>query len=153
MTLTPVRPLGHRLVIQPDTAPTQTEGGILLPETAAGLPPMSGTVIRRGDGSARDARLRAKVIARCAAILADAMVETATPGEALVMAQEEIARYLRDVTEVEPLCEVGQRVIFPMEAGHEIVLGEDAEAAVVILDEDSVLAVYDAEPQDKEVAA
>jgi hypothetical protein len=56
-----------------------------------------------------------------------------------------MARYMADIEDVPHVAEAGQRVIFPMEAGHEIVLGEDTEGAVVIVSEDSILAVYDNE--------
>ena len=144
---TPIKPIGHRIVVLPDAAPTQTESGLYIPDAHQDTPPMSGTVIRLGDGPARDVSIRARTVARCLAILDDATLEAATATEALILAKEEIGRYLRDVSEAEHICDVGQRVIFPMEAGHEIVLNEDTDQAVVIVSEDSVLAVYDAEEQ------
>lgn len=138
-----IRPIGHRVVVLPDRAPTQTASGLYLPETTD-VPPMSGIVQAVGDGLERDTRIRARTIARCLSILDDATIEAATSAEALILAKEEIGRYLRSANEQTHICEVGQRVIFPMEAGHEIVLGEDTENAVVIVAEDSILAVWDA---------
>lgn len=140
-----IRPLGHNLLVQPDTPPTTTASGILIPEAYQDTPAMSGVVLRLGDGPARDKQIRAKAIARCLSILNDATVEAGTAREAIAVAQDELARYLRDATAIESVCRVGQRIIFPMEVGHEIVLNEDTAGAVVILSEDSVLAVYDAE--------
>ena len=141
-----VKPLGHRVVVIPDKPATHTEGGILIPDAFQDMPAMSGVVHAVGDGCERDKRIRARTVARCLSILDDATIEAATPMEALLLAKEEIGRYLRDATDhTEHACEVGQRVIFPMEAGHEIVLNEDTENAVVIVSEDSILAVYDAE--------
>jgi len=146
---TPIKPIGHRIVVQPDAPVTETASGFVIPDAYADTPPMSGIVLRVGDGPARDKHIRARAIARCLAILNDATVEAASPLEALRITQDEIARYLRDASELGPVCEVGQRVIFPMEAGHEIVLNEATDESVVILSEDSVLAVYDAEPQEQ----
>ena len=142
-----VRPLGHRIVVRPDSPVTASEGGIFIPETYQDVPAMSGIVERVGDGAERDTRIRTRTIARCMAILDDAEVEAGTPSEAIALAKDELARYLRDAGEIGHVCEVGQRVIFPMEAGHEIVIGEDTENALVIVSEDSLLAVYDAEEQ------
>lgn len=138
-----IRPLGHRIVVKPDKPVTASEGGILIPEQYQDVPAMSGIVLRVGDGAARDRRIRAATIARCLAMLDDAEREAATSAEALYVARDELGRYLRDSGEMESVCAVGQRVIFPMEAGHELVLNEDTDGAVVIVGEDSILAVYD----------
>jgi len=141
-----IRPLGHRIVIRPDQPAAASQGGILIPEAYQDMPAMSGIVQAVGDGPERDKRIRARTVARCLSILDDAVIEAATPMEAILVAKEEIGRYLRDASDNSThACEVGQRVIFPMESGHEIVLNEDAEHAVVIVSEDSILAVYDAE--------
>lgn len=141
-----IRPLGHRIVIRPDQPAEASQGGILIPDAYRDMPAMSGIVQAVGDGCERDKRIRARTVARCLSILDEASIEAATPTEAILIAKEEIGRYLRDATDnAQHICEVGQRVIFPMEAGHEIVLNEDTEHAVVIVSEDSILAVYDAE--------
>lgn len=145
---TMLRPLGHKIVVKPDVEPTQTASGLYIPETSQHAPPMSGTVLRLGNGPAHDRQIRARAITRCLSILNDASIEAATPREALRIAQDEIARYLRDTSELSHVCAVGDRVIFPMDAGHEVVLDEDVEGAVVILSEDSVLAIVDAETQE-----
>jgi co-chaperonin GroES (HSP10) len=138
-----VRPLGHRLLIVPDQAVTATEGGIVIPDAYNDTPPMSGIVKSIGAGHLRDRRIRTAAIARCMRILDDAEVEAATKGEALAVAKEELGRYLRDAEDLGSIAEVGQRVIFPMEAGHEIVIGEHDESLVIVAEE-SVLAVCDA---------
>ena len=143
--MTELKPLGHRLLIRPDRPVTQTSGGILIPEQYQETPAMSGIVERIGSGHERDRRVRKAAIARCMSILDDAEVEAGTEREALVIARDEMLRYLRDSDELDSIADVGQRVIFPMEAGHEIVLDEDAGGAVVIVSEESVLAVWDVE--------
>ena len=142
--MTQIRPLGHKILVKPDRPVTQTESGLYIPEMSQDMPAMSGIVERVGSGPDRDKRIRARAIARCLCILNDAEVDAGTAREAIVVAREEIGRYLRDATEnLEHICEVGQRVIFPMEVGHEIVLGEDTDDAWIIVSEDSLLAVYD----------
>lgn len=143
-----VRPLGHRLLIVPDTLPETTDSGILIPDAYRDTPPMSGIVAQVGNGYLRDRTVRKKAIARCLSLLADAQLEAATADEAIAIAKDEMGRYLREIDALESVAAIGQRVIFPMEAGHEIVIGE-SEQALVLVSEDSVLAVYDAE----EVAA
>jgi co-chaperonin GroES (HSP10) len=138
-----VRPLGHRLLIVPDRPVTATEGGIVIPDAYNDTPPMSGIVKSVGSGHLRDRRIRKAAIARCMAILDGADIEAATRWEAMALAKERMAVYLRDAEDLESIAEVGQRVIFPMEAGHEIVIGEHEESLVIVAEE-SVLAVWDA---------
>ena len=135
-----VRPLGHKILLQPDKPVTQTESGLYIPDAYNDVPPMTGRVLRMGDGPDRDKRIRARCIARCLSILDEASVDY-QGAAAIAVAKEEIGRYLRDATEQEHICEVGDRVVFPMEAGHEIVIGEDTDGAYVIVSEDSILAV------------
>lgn len=138
-----VRPLGHRLLIVPDKPVEQTTSGILIPDAYNDTPPMSGIVQAVGSGHLRDRRIRKAAIARCMAIIDDAQVESASAAEALLLAKDEMSRYLREAEELESIANVGQRVIFPMEAGHEIVIGEHEEALVIVAEE-SILAVWDA---------
>lgn len=139
-----LKPLGHRIVIRPDKPVTATESGIYIPEIYQDMPAMSGTVERLGTGPERDKRIRARTIARCLTILDEAEADH-PPVVALAVFRDEVGRYLRDATDnTDHIAEVGQRVIFPMEAGHEIVLGERTEETRVIVSEDSILAVYDA---------
>lgn len=143
-----LRPLGHRIHVIPDAQPTQSEGGIVIPDAFADdIPPMSGTVTRVGNGPYRDQRIRQAAIARCLAILDEADVEAVSKAECVALARDEMVRYLQQVEQMAGAIQVGDRVVFPMDRGHEIVLGEDTEHAVVILNEDDVLAVV--EPQEQ----
>lgn len=107
---------------------------------------MSGIVVALGDGGSqpRTVRVRATAIKACIDIVRE-VDQTFRHPSATQMALDELGRFLQHEPPVEHVCDVGQRVIFPMEAGHEIVLNEDADGAVVIVAEDSILAVYDAE--------
>jgi co-chaperonin GroES (HSP10) len=55
-----------------------------------------------------------------------------------------LGNLLHEAPNPEHYIKVGDRVIFPMETGHEIVFNEDTDDAIVILNEDSVLAVVEA---------
>lgn len=141
-----LRPLGHRIHVKPDAQPTKTEGGLYIPDAIADdVPPMSGIVTRIGNGPYRDQRIRQAAIARCLAILDDAEIEAVSKAECVQLARDEMSRYMQQLAKGEPTVQVGDRVVFPMDRGHEIVFGEDTDGAVVILNEDDVLAVYDAQ--------
>ena len=141
-----LRPLGHRIHIKPDAHPTKTEGGLYIPDAIADdVPPMSGIVTQIGNGPYRDQRIRTAAIAHCLAILDDAEIEAVSKAECVQLARDEMVRYMHQLVRSEPTVRVGDRVVFPMDKGHEIVFNEDTAGAVVILNEDDVLAVYDAQ--------
>lgn len=137
--LTPT-PVGRRVLVTPDPVATETASGFLIP-SAQHQPKMSGRVAAVGTGSAREWRIRCATIARCRSILEHAEVETVTAEDALRVAREELARYLRHAEDLGHPFAVGDRVAFAAESGHELVLDEATNDAVIVLDEDDVLAV------------
>lgn len=139
-----ITPVGHRVLVRPDQPATQSEGGILIPDAYRETPAMSGIVLRVGNGYLRDQRMRSVTIARAMGLMDEARADAATGAEAIAVWRDLMQRWLREIEACASICEVGQRVIFPMEAGHEIVLGEDTDESVVIVSEESILAVYDA---------
>lgn len=52
-----IRPLGDRLVVQPQEAETKTAGGILIPDTVDKDKPMQGTVLAIGQGKYVDGKM------------------------------------------------------------------------------------------------
>lgn len=139
-----LRPLGHRIHVTPDAQPVLTAGGIHIPDSIADdIPPMSGIVTRVGNGPYRDQRIRQAAVVRCLAILDEAEIDAVTKAECVSLARDEMLRYMSHVFSVNPMVQVGDRVVFPMDRGHEIVLNEDLGGKVVILNEDDVLAVYE----------
>jgi len=52
-----IRPLGDRLVVEPQELDTKTAGGILIPDTADKDKPMQGTVLAIGQGRYVDGKM------------------------------------------------------------------------------------------------
>jgi len=137
-------PLGHRVHIRPDKPVTETTGGIILAPAYSQQPPMSGTVIAIGLGPAHDVRVRAEAIRDCISVVSE-MDEQFRHSQATQACLDELGRLLRrEPTPVHDV-EIGDRVIFPMDVGHEIVFGEKSDQSTVILNEDSILAVCEQE--------
>lgn len=137
-----IRPIGCKIAIRPDRPPTETASGFLIPDMTD-IPPMSGIVIAVGNGPASHARLvktRATALREAIEVVDEASEQFRHPA-ALQVASENLARLLRSTPAAEHLVSVGDRVLFPMNAGHEVVIGENTEDAVLILDEDAVLGV------------
>lgn len=137
-----IRPIGCKIAVRPDRQPAETASGFLIPDMTD-IPPMSGIVIAVGNGPASHARLvktRATAL-RDAIEAVDDVAEQFRHPAALQVACENLARLLRSTPAAEHLVQVGDRVFFPMNAGHEVVLGENTDDAVLILDEDAVLGV------------
>lgn len=128
-----LKPLGHRLLIQPDAQPDQTDSGLILPQDRDHVP-VSGTVIAVGDGPARDQRIRLAVIARCQAIV-DELAEMGVHG-ADVLA--ELQRYRNDLERFEAPIHVGDRVAYPVEAGLQV---HENGIAYVLLNDDDVAVI------------
>lgn len=139
-----LRPLGHRVHVRPDTPVTETDSGIVIAPAYADTPPMSGTVIAVGTGPEHDARVRAFAIRDCIKAVSEIDEQFRHP-QATQACLDELGRLLRQEPAPEHEVQIGDRVIFPMDAGHEIVLGEDNAHSTVILNEDSILAVYEQE--------
>lgn len=58
MTAPKIRPLGDRLVVEPQELETKTKGGILIPDTADKDKPMRGKVVAIGGGKYYDGKLQ-----------------------------------------------------------------------------------------------
>jgi co-chaperonin GroES (HSP10) len=153
MTAADLRPLARRVLIAPDRAPTETASGLILPGSGLQMPPMSGTVVRVGEGGYRERGMRRATVATCLHILDDAQREAASSCEALTLARDEMVRYMMRVATDDPVCRVGDHVVFPMEAGHEIVMDEQTGASVLLMSEESLLAVTEAGVSVEGVAA
>jgi co-chaperonin GroES (HSP10) len=134
MPTTTVRPLGHRVLVQPDPDPVTTTSGFLIPETSA-IPKMSGRVIAVGNGPEREARLRARVL-RKVLHMADACA-------GLDDFRSALQRYLAAASVPLRVVQVQDRVLFSDSAGYEVVTGEDRQASVLVLAEDDVLAIVE----------
>lgn len=130
-------PTGHRILIQPDAPPTQSASGLILPADRDHVP-VSGTVIALGTGPARDQRIRAACIARCIAIVEE-LAEMGVHGLDVIA---ELRRYKNDIERLGHLVAVGDRVVYPVDAG--LALSEDG-ADYILLNEDDVIVIADAQ--------
>jgi co-chaperonin GroES (HSP10) len=131
-----IRPVGPRIAVRPDRRPETTESGFIIPQSAYLEPPMSGVVIAVGDWPATMRRIYARAVK-------DA-IERVDECECASSVFDALGNLLHEAPNPEHYIKVGDRVIFPMETGHEIVFNEDTDDAIVILNEDSVLAVVEA---------
>lgn len=64
-----LRPLGNRVIVKPDQPDTESDSGIIFPQTYGAPPAMSGTVVSVGRGAASAHRVRQATIARCVQLL------------------------------------------------------------------------------------
>lgn len=58
MTNVTIRPLGDRLVVEPQEQETKTKGGIVLPDTADKDKPIRGKVVAIGNGKFIDGKIQ-----------------------------------------------------------------------------------------------
>lgn len=136
-----LRPLGSRILVTPDAIATETASGFVIPETYRNMPAMSGIVQALGTGPDSHRRIRSVSIARCIAIVEELAEQFPEATDYANAVRDGLGRYFAQMTELDHICAVGDRVVFPMEAGHQIVVGEDTEGAVLVLSEDAVLLV------------
>lgn len=132
-----LKPLGHRLIIKPEPARTESAGGILIPQTADKKPAMTGTVVSVGRGPATAHRVRQYTLAQ----VIDKLQEVAerVPTAALkAELEDEIARMAVDDVTFSEVKE-GDYVCFPFTSGQNMnVDGED----FIVLHEDDLECVW-----------
>jgi co-chaperonin GroES (HSP10) len=124
-----LKPLGHRILVQPDAPAESTDSGLVLPQDRDHIP-MSGTVVAVGNGPARDAKIRAAAIKRCISMVED-VDEVAA-----------LRAYLAQAERLDSL-NVGDRVAYPVECGS--VLTEDGISYIVLNEDDVVVLVTEQE--------
>lgn len=129
-------------MVKPDRRPETTASGILIPQAAYHEPPMSGVVMAVGDWPATLKRIWTRAVKDCIDRIEDA--DSADASDCAYFGGL-LGQLLQEAPSPEHHVHVGDRVIFPMEVGHEIVLNEDTDEAYVILPEDSIIAVYEME--------
>lgn len=138
-----LKPRGHRILVQPDEQPEATDSGIVLPGDRDHVP-TSGVVVAVGDGPARDAKIRAKVIARCMGIVEEISERSFAEQQLFVDAGDELRRYKNQAERFESL-KVGDRVVYPAESG--IAITEDGKSYILLNEDDVAVLVTDDEEQ------
>lgn len=138
-----LKPLGHRLLVQPDAQPDQTESGILLPQDHDHVP-VSGTVVAVGPGGSQlRYQARQRAIKDCCEIVESALTQFGHLA-ALRIVRDEIAGLLGS-SDPQREVQVGDRVAYPVECGLKVT--EDG-AEFVILNEDDVAVIVIEQPQE-----
>jgi co-chaperonin GroES (HSP10) len=140
-----LRPLGHRIIVKPEPAASQSLGGLYIPETAGQPPAMSGTVIAVADGPARAHKVRERVVKDLSKLVTETY-ERISPRLSFAWSAETLALaigvafndYLQaraGLSEVN----VGDFVCFAYTVGSTIVV--DGEECIVLA-EDDISAVW-----------
>src|SRR5687767_5024805 len=97
-------PLTGQIHVRPDPPPTQSDGGIYIPDAYQAMPPMSGTVIAIGppdvDTQRRITAIRACAIRECLQA-AEEVADTFRHSTESQMLLEELARILRTEPPIE----------------------------------------------------
>ena len=123
-----LRPLGDRVLIRPDVAPTQTQSGLHLVEHWPDE--VSGTVIAVGTPKHPKADE------------AEALASQFCSDEECQCSDRAAAQLLRELTAREPVVAVGDRVLFSRIAGQDVQIDD---TRYVLMREADLLAVLDAD--------
>lgn len=134
-----LQPIGHRVLVQPDEAPEATDSGIVLPQDRDHVP-VSGVIVAVGSGPARDQKIRTATIARCIGIVEDLseLHDTNETISAMDDVLAEMRRYLGQLEKYTGSLTVGDRVVYPVDAG--LKLTEDGRE-YILLNEDDVVVI------------
>lgn len=143
-----LKPVGHRILVTPDTQDDQTASGLVLPGDRDYVP-VSGIVSAVGDGPERDQRIRLACIARCMSIVEELgeSVESkqrhcdSECDEAWQLARDivdEMRRYKNQVEQFDGTLQVGDRVVYPAESGLKV--SQDGQD-YILLNEDDVVVI------------
>lgn len=127
-----LRPLGHRILVQPDEQPGQTVGGIILPEDRDHVP-VSGTVVALGPGGPQlRYKARQRAIQDCLEIIESAISQWSAIAP-LTLVRDEIAGRL-GTSDPEREVAVGDRVAYAAEVG--LLFQEDGHDYIVVNEDD-----------------
>ena len=140
-------PTGSRVLVIPDPAPTDSAGGLILPDSARRDPAMSGVVYAVGNGPSAARRIRGVMFAAFHRLV-DEVAETGpdTADDLVPQIHAAIARWTCEASSMSEL-RPGDRVAFPYTAGQAMTV--DGETYLV-LTEDAIVATWT--PQEHEAA-
>jgi len=134
------RPLGHRLLIEPDLPPEETASGLVLPQDHDHVA-VSGTVVAVGAWPVRDQRIRRACLTRCISIAEELAEQFPAAGEYVTALLDEFGRYKAQVERYGGSVEVGDRVAFAAESG--LTFTEDGRTYLTLNEDDVVVLVAD----------
>lgn len=126
-----LKPLGFRVLIKPDEPPTESQGGLVLPDDHDHVA-MSGTIVAVGKGSKLLWEARQNALKQAWAEVAQ------TPSGATDEALKAVYKLIGRV-EPMPTLAVGDRVAFSAESG--AIFTEDGQQYIVMNEDDVVVLV------------
>ena len=132
-----IQPTGSRVLVQPDAAASETDSGLIIPESANQDPAMSGTVVAVGRGADAAHKVRIATISRCTKIL-DELAERVPASSLAVELRKAFGAYEIAHVSLSGIKE-GDRVCFPYSAGQAI--AEDGQP-FILLREDDIVATW-----------
>lgn len=133
----PLSPLGHRILVKPDTPPDQSASGLILPQDRDHIP-VSGTVVALGPGGNQMRyRTRQRAITDCCEVI-ESTIRMFGPLSALQIARDEMAALL-GTSEPEREVHIGDRVAFGFASG--VTYTEDGEEYIVLNEDDVAVLV------------
>jgi co-chaperonin GroES (HSP10) len=128
-----LRPLGHRILVQPDAQPDTTASGLIIPQDSDHVP-VSGTVVALGPGGSQVRyKARQRALQDCCEIIESAIRQW-TAIAPLTLVRDEIAGLL-GTSDPEREMAIGDRVAYAAEVG--LKFTEDG-AEYIVLNEDDV---------------
>lgn len=137
-----LRPLGSRVLIEPDEKLTESIGGLVLPDNRDHVS-HSGTVVAVGDGPKRDQAIRAATIERCLSRLKTRGDHCFT-GYDMDNVERILREYKADVERpIEAQVRAGDRVAYSAETG--LTFSEDGRQYLVMDEADLVVLVEEQE--------
>lgn len=129
-------PIGHRIIVKPDTPAETTESGLILPQDRDHVP-VSGTIVAVGPGGGLVRyHARQRAIRDCCEVVESAL-RTFGNLAPLTLVRDELAGMLGTSDPAREI-HIGDRVVFPEEAG--LAISEDG-TDYVLLNEDDVAAL------------
>lgn len=139
-----LKPTGHRILIKPDEQRTETDAGLVLLESSHYIP-VSGTVVAVGTGPQWAAALKRDILKDVREIVeGTGEIFPNDGGAPFDVLRDELGRYAQRIS-AESELHVGDRVMFPVEAGQQVT--EDGEV-FILMNEDDVLGIVQEEQEE-----
>lgn len=136
-----LRPTLHRILVQPDEQPEQTDSGIIMPQDRDHVP-VSGTIVALGPGGSQARyQVRQRAIRDCCEVI-ESTIRSFGNIAPLLIVRDEVAGMLGSSDPTREV-QVGDRVVFPVEVGQKMT--QDGVAYILLNEDDVAVVVEEAE--------